>query len=60
MRNAVGVSAAPRLKNGLGVRLLSSSPVLVAREDPLGPTIECTFVIHTFVEIFIEDITLSL
>ena len=38
MRNTVRVSAAPRSTTELGARLLSSSPVMVVRGDPLGLT----------------------
>ena len=38
LRNAVSVSAAPCSVTELGARLSSSSPVMVVRGDPLGPT----------------------
>ena len=36
--NAISVSKGPRYKNGIGVRILSSSPVMVVKGEPLGPT----------------------
>ena len=36
VRNTVGVSAALRSRNGLGARLVPSSPVMVVNGDPLS------------------------
>ena len=47
VRNAVSVSAVPRSRNGLSAQLLSSSPVMVARGDPLDFTNSVSLLLPT-------------